>query len=398
MISRHGLVVDRPRLAIFPRRTELNFCPSAVAAAIVTSNCFPRFRMLDFDDRLRRCKAELEDNMRDRRPIEAQLTRRRLVAGAAAGTFALATDPAAAQRCPATPPVRTKGAPVWLDFDQQDLDDAYDQAVYAFNSRNIAERLAANNEKALAVIGKPERLAYGPTDIEKVDIYTTKRPNAPTMVFIHGGSWRSGRSADFALYAEVFVKAGANFVAVDFNNVLETKGDLFPMVDQCRRAVAWAYRNAMSYGGNANEMYLCSRSSGSHLAGCVLIADWEKQGLPRDILKGAVLGSGMYDLKPVRLSKRGNYVKFTDEMEQALSAQRHIDNIHTPLVLTHGTLETPEFQRQTRDFAAALEAAGKPVKLIVGKGYNHYEMGETLANPYAIMGRAALEMMKLTTA
>jgi arylformamidase len=336
--------------------------------------------------------------MRDLQPVDVKLTRRRLVAGAAAGTFALASDPASAQRCPATPPVRAKGAAVWLDLDQEDLDDAYDQAVYAFNARNIAERLAANNEKALSVIGKPERVAYGPTDIEKVDIYRTERANAPTMIFIHGGAWRGGRSADFALYAEVFVKAGANFVAVDFNNVIETKGDLFPMVEQCRRAVAWVYRNAVSFSANADETYLCSRSSGSHLAGCVVITEWEKQGLPRDILKGAVLGSGMYDLKAVRLSKRGNYVKFTNEMEQALSAQRHIENIHTPLVLAHGTLETPEFQRQTRDFAAALTAAGKPVQLIVGKGYNHYEMGETLGNPYAIMGRAALEMMKLTTA
>jgi arylformamidase len=342
--------------------------------------------------------ASTEEIMVDRDPIEAKLTRRRLLVGATVGTFALASEPAAAQRCPATPPVRAKGAAVWLDLDQQDLDDAYDQSVYAFNSRNIAERHAADNQKALSVIGKPERLAYGPTDIEKVDVYKTRRPNAPTMVFIHGGAWQGGRSANFALYAEVFVKAGANFVAVDFNNVLETSGDLFPMVDQCRRAVAWVYRNAASFGGNAGETYLCGRSSGSHLAGCVLITEWEKQGLPRDILKGAVLGSGMYDLKPVRLSKRGNYVKFTDEMEQALSAQRHIDNIHTPLVLAHGTLETPEFQRQTRDFAAALEAAGKPVQLIVGKGYNHYEMGETLGNPYAIMGRAALEMMKLTPA
>jgi arylformamidase len=320
------------------------------------------------------------------------------VTGAAAGTLALSSGSAAAQRCPATPPVRAKGAPVWLELDQEDLDDAYDQSVYAFNSRNMAERLAANNETALSVIGRPERVAYGPGDIEKVDIYRTKRPNALTMIFIHGGAWRGGRSADFALYAEVFVKAGAHFVAVDFNNVIETKGDLFPMVDQCRRAVAWVYRNAANFGGNPNESYLCGRSSGSHLAGCVVITEWEKQGLPRDIIKGAVLGSGMYDLKAVRLSKRGNYVKFTDEMEHALSAQRHIENIHTPLVLAHGTLETPEFQRQTRDFAAALMAAGKPVQLIVGKGYNHYEMGETLGNPYAIMGRAALEMMKLTTA
>lgn len=177
--------------------------------------------------------------MRDQAATNGKLTRRGMMAGVTAGTLALANAPASAQRCPATPPARAKGAPVWLDFDQDDLDDAYDQSVYAFNAKNIAERLAANNERALAVIGKPERVPYGPTEIEKVDIYRTKRPNAPTMVFIHGGAWRGGRSADFALYAEVFVKAGANFVAVDFNNVLETQGDLFPMVDQCRRAVAW---------------------------------------------------------------------------------------------------------------------------------------------------------------
>jgi arylformamidase len=325
-----------------------------------------------------------------------KLTRRSLVMGAAAGTLALASDPASAQRC--STPTRAKGPPIWLDLDQQDIDDAYDQSVYAFNAKNISDRQAANNEKALSVIGKPERVAYGPAEIEKVDIYRTKRPNAPVMVFIHGGAWRGGRSANFTVYAEMFVKAGANFVVIDFNNVLETNGDLFPMVDQCRRAVAWTYRNAVSFGGNANEMYLCSRSSGSHLAGCVVTTEWEKQGLPRDIIKGAVLGSGMYDLKPVRLSKRSSYVKFTDEMEQALSAQRHIDKIHTPLILVHGTSETPEFQRQTRDFAAALRAAGKPVELIVGKGYNHYEVGETLGHPYALLGRAALEMMKLTTA
>src|SRR5205085_2031802 len=82
-------------------------------------------------------------------------------------------------------------------------------------------------------------------------------------------------------------------------------------------------------------------SSGGHLAGCVVITEWEKQGLPRDILKGALLGSGMYDLKPARQSARSRYVKFTDAMEEALSAERHLDKIHTPLVLVHGTLETP---------------------------------------------------------
>src|SRR6185312_5842684 len=76
----------------------------------------------------------------------------------------------------------------------------------------------------------------------------------------------------------------------------------------------------------------------------------------------------------VRLSFRSSYVKFTDEIEQALSPQRHLDKLNAPLVLAYGTLETPEFQRQSRDFAAAVKDAGKPVELLVGEGYNHFEM------------------------
>jgi len=118
--------------------------------------------------------------------------------------------------------------------------------------------------------------------------------------------------------------------------------------------------------------------------------------LPRDILKGATLSSGMYDLKPVRLSKRSKYVKFTDVMEQELSAIRHLDKLVTPLNISYGTYETPEFQRQARDFAAAVKAAGKPVELLVGEAYNHFEMLETLANPYGLLGRAVLAQMGLT--
>ena len=327
-----------------------------------------------------------------------KLSRRALIAGAAAGTVALAAEPASAQRCPAEPPPRTKGPPVWLDMDQQELDESYDQSVYAFNQQHIAERRSERNEVALKVLGKPERVAYGAAEIEKVDIYKTRRANAPVMIYLHGGAWRNGRSAQNAYLAEPFVKAGAHFINVEFNNVGEVDGDIGPMVDQCRRAVAWIYRNAASFGGDPNALYLSGHSSGGHLAGCVVITEWEKQGLPRDILKGALLGSGMYDLKPPRRSARSRYVKFTDAMEEALSAQRHLDRIHTPLVLVHGTLETPDFQRQTRDFHAALRVAGKPVTLIIAKGHNHFELGESLGNPYGVMGRAAFEMMKLATA
>jgi arylformamidase len=316
-----------------------------------------------------------------------------LAAGAAA---AAASGAALAQQ------TRAKGPRVWLDMDQQELDDAYDQVVYAPNRDQVGKRRVANSDRARSVIGAPARVAYGPTEIEKLDIYRSKQANAhgnaPVNIFIHGGAWRANKAADYAFLAEPFVQAGAHYVIVDFTNVDEAQGDLFPMVEQVRRAVAWVHNNARSFGGDPNRLYLTSHSSGSHIGGCVVTHDWRKENLPVDILKGAALSSGMYDLKPVRLSKRSKYVKFTDEMEQALSAQRHIDKLHTPLILAHGTYETPEFQRQTREFYAAVKAAGKPVELAVGEGYNHFEMLETLGNPYGLLGRAVFAQMRLTPA
>jgi arylformamidase len=290
---------------------------------------------------------------------------------------------------------RVKRPRIWLDMDQKELDDAYDQSVWAPNQAHVSKRRAAWSDSIRARL-KPERIAYGPTEIEKLDVYKTARAKAPSRIFIHGGAWRGGSAKDSAYPAEMFVNAGAHYVAVDFVSVGDVSGNLMPMADQVRRAVAWVYKNAATFGGDPNRLYLSGHSSGAHLAGVVLVTDWQKDfGLPDDIVKGALLISGMYDLKPVRLSKRSEYVKFTDEIEQALSAQRHLNKLNTPIVVAHGSLESPEFQRQTREFAAAVKAAGKPVQLIIGEGYNHFELPETLGNPYGLLGRAALEQMRL---
>jgi arylformamidase len=283
-------------------------------------------------------------------------------------------------------------------MDQQALDDAYDQEKYAPNRAQIVERRLANSERARAILGAPERVAYGPSEIETLDIFRCGRTSAPVNVFVHGGAWRRNRAADYSVQAEMIVRAGAHYVIIDVINVDEAGGSLFPMYEQVRRAIIWVYRNAASFGGDPGRLYVSGHSSGSHLAGCVLTSDWSKDDLPPDFVKGALLLSGMYDLEPVRLSKRSQYVKFTDDMEEALSAQRHLALLATPLVLAYGTRETPEFQRQTRDFFAAVTAAGKPASLIVGEGYNHFELLETLANPYGLIGRAALAQMGLATA
>ena len=118
-------------------------------------------------------------------------------------------------------------------------------------------------------------------------------------------------------------------------------------------------------------------------------------GLPANMVKGGLCMSGMYDMKPVRLSKRSSYVKFTDMMEQAMSSQRQLDQLQAPIIVTYGTNDTPEFQRQARDFATAVKAAGKPVELVEAANFGHMEMLEALGNPYGPNGRAALALMKL---
>jgi arylformamidase len=325
------------------------------------------------------------------------VTRRTFLGAGVASTVLAGGSVFAQQPAPAQQSARAKGPAVWLEMDQAELDAAYDQSKYAPNLSQIVKRYATNSEAVRTRLGAPRRYTYGTTPIEALDVYPTKRANAPINIFIHGGAWRGGLAKDFAYPAELFVHAGAHYIVLDFINVIEANGSLTPMAEQVRRAVAWVHRNARSFGGDPDRIYVSGHSSGGHLAGVVLVTDWRKDfNLPADTVKGGLCCSGLFDLKPVRLSARSSYVKFTDEIEQALSSQRHLDRLNAPVIVAYGTLETPEFQRQSRDFAAAVRAAGKPVQLLVGEGYNHFEIPETLANPHGLLGRAVLAQMNLS--
>jgi arylformamidase len=288
-----------------------------------------------------------------------------------------------------------KGPLVWLDMDQKALDDAYDQMVYAPNRDQVHKRNTFNSERVRARLGAPKRHAYGSAPMEQLDLFPTSKPNAPINVFIHGGAWRTRAVKDYAFLAEMVVRAGGHWIGLDFDGVEGTKGDLLPMADQVRRGVAWVYNNAKNFGGDPNRIYVSGQSSGAHLAGNVVTTDWKDYGVPNDVVKGALLCSGMYDLKPVRLSKRSEYVAFTDESEEKLSSQRRLDRLNCPVIVAYGTFETPEFQRQNREFAAAVKAAGKSVTFLVAEGYNHFEMTEMIGNPLSLLGSAVLEQMKL---
>jgi arylformamidase len=323
--------------------------------------------------------------------IFKQVTRRAMLGT----TAAIAATPALAEVCPIGPPAHDKGPRVWMDMDQVELDAAYDQSVYAPLIGQLLKRFATSSDEARARLGAPKRLAYGPTAVEGLDLYPANKPNAPIFVFVHGGAWLRGEAKDYGYAAELFVNAGVNYVALDFVAVGAANGDIGVMAEQVRRGIAWVYKNAASFGGDTSRFYVGGHSSGGHLCGMALVTDWQKEfGLPADMVTGGLCMSGLYDMKPVRLSKRSSYVKFTDDMEQAMSSLRHIERLRAPIIVTYGTNETPEFQRQSRDFAAAVKAAGKPVELIEAPNFNHFEMCESLGNPFGPNGRAALKLMK----
>ena len=93
---------------------------------------------------------------------------------------------------PKKPKVRTPY--IWQDMDQAALDAAYDQSVYAPNMRRILDRWATNSEIVRERLGAPQRYAYGPTPVEKLDVYPTGEPGGPIQVFFmeEGGTvaWR----------------------------------------------------------------------------------------------------------------------------------------------------------------------------------------------------------------
>lgn len=322
------------------------------------------------------------------------LSRRSMLMKLAFATAATLTGSLAAR---ADTPV--KGPVVWLDMDQEELDKAYSQFLYAPNIQQVIARWGSNSDLARSRLGEPLKFAYGSKPTESLDVYPTSHPDASVHIFIHGGAWQQGTAESYGFPAELFVNAGVHYVVPDFSWVQDTGDSLYPIVDELRRAIAWVHRNAGEFGGDADRLYLSGHSSGGHLAGVMLTTDWQKEaGLPIDVIKGGLCCSGMFDLEPVRLSSRGQYIRFTDEMENAFSPIRHLDQLQAPLIVAYGSFETPEFKRQSRDFARACAAAGKPVELIVAENYNHFEIIETLANPHGILGRAVLRQMRQNAA
>ena len=279
----------------------------------------------------------------------------------------------------------------------------YNQSYWQRDTPDTGMRTDYQNANLMERLGEPEKFYYGDpgdqyADFENLFLYRTKvKGKAPIIIFIHGGSWQGGSALEHLVPAEMFMYAGAHYISLDFVSVYDTvpNGNLMEMAIEIRKAIAWVYKNADSFNGDKDRIFVTGRSSGGHLCGVAMTTDWTLFGLPANTLKGGLCSSGMYDLEPVSLSARAEFVNFTPEVIEELSAIKNLQYLNSPIYIVWASRDTPEFQRQSRDFVLAAQAAGKDVKHAIGWGYQHPEIPETLGNPFGVSGRLALEMMGL---
>jgi arylformamidase len=267
---------------------------------------------------------------------------------------------------------------VYRDYTKVELDRQYNQRVLV---PNLQEYIKQNREKSAEVrekLGCRLNVSYGPASDEVLDIFPSEQPGGPIQVYHHGGAWTTSHKDDYSYIAESFVIKGVNLVIPNFS--LAPKVTLDEIVRQNRAAIAWAYHNADSFGGDRDQLFISGHSSGGHLAGMMMVTDWESEyGLPKNLIKAATTFSGMYDLEPVRLSHRNEYLFLDERSAHRNSPIHHIPDIRTPLVIGYGDGEHEEFKRQSDEFASAWERAGNPVTKLVLEGRNHFDIEREFA-------------------
>lgn len=281
---------------------------------------------------------------------------------------------------------------VYLDYTQEELDRAYDQRSWAPNAQELIALgpiQSAESRKRITFASH----SYGPRPAETLDVFSARVVNAPVVIFIHGGAWRSGSKDDVSYVAEAFVPAGVHCVILNFDNIPEVR--MPDMAEEVRRGIICTHENAANFGGDPERLHVLGHSSGAHLTSVMLTTEWTIYGMPARLFRSGLVCSGMYDLEAPMLSARSNYARLTQMEEQALSAMRHLELVHCPIVIGYGDKESPEFQRQERDFASALKQAGLAHELHVGSGLNHFEVMHSISEPKGFLRNLAERMVEL---
>ena len=236
--------------------------------------------------------------------------------------------------------------------------------------------------------------AYGSSPGETLDIFPARKGDGSVLMFIHGGYWRSLDKRDFSYLAPAWVDAGVSLVVVNYD--LCPKVGIERIVQQMLAASVWLYRHAEQYGMDEDRIYASGHSAGGHLAAMLLAALWPvmDRSLPRNLVKGALAVSGVYDLRPlVQVDWLQGDLRLDEATALKLSPAFLPPATRSPLALAVGGLESSEFKRQN----ALLAQRWKPVlaRDVPMPGKDHFTIVDGLAEPASPLFAAARRVMGL---
>ena len=252
--------------------------------------------------------------------------------------------------------------------------------------RRTSERVRREGECVLDI-------PYGPTPLQSLDVFPAPRPHSHTVVFIHGGYWRSLDKADHSFVAPTFQEAGACVVMPNY--------DLCPAVTipdiavQMVHALMWTWKNAATYGGDPRRITVVGHSAGGHLAAMLLACDWQRAhaALPKDLVTKALSISGLYDLEPVRHTPFLREALRLTDADALRASPAFMPAPAGTLYAVAGADESPEFLRQN---TLIREAWGTQCVEVCEAlpGLNHFSVLEALAQPGHALQEMALELLE----
>jgi arylformamidase len=235
---------------------------------------------------------------------------------------------------------------------------------------------------------------YGPGDGETLDIYPTPHADAPVLVFIHGGYWRSSDKSVHAFLAPSFTADGA--LVMMPNYALCPAVGIEHIALQMARCLAWVHKNAALYGGDPSRIVVVGHSAGGHLASMMLSCRWKEvdASLPAQLVSGALAISGVFDLEPLRHAPfLKDDVRLTPPSVRRLSSA-FFPRPEKPLYTAVGGEESAEFKRQTMLIRDRWGPSRVPVCETIPSA-NHFTILHNLADPNGRLHRHALALLGL---
>lgn len=273
---------------------------------------------------------------------------------------------------------------------QAEIDAQYDVEASVPDFKVYARHFTEQSQLARHRLKAQLNVAFGPTLDETLDIFPAAENNAPVFVFIHGGYWRMLSSKEFSCVALGLNQLGITTVVVNY--ALAPKVSIDEISRQARAAVAWVLRHIDRYGGDPERVVVGGHSAGGHLTAMCLQADWAGEyGLPQDPLRGAVMVSGLYDLRPLRFSNMQPMLQLDDGVIQRNSPLFHARKTSTPALITWGEDEPQEFQRQSETFLERWKDVGNRAKKWAQPGADHFTAIYGFEDPKSALSQWVLQ-------